>query len=148
MRYVRNLFVLTVVLTLALTMAATSAFAQSFDIEAAPNVFVGSTSTNVTLLRGTLEGLVDNDTLVALRLKSCIESEFAVSSLTVIKKTGTTPTTVATYTFSSSFEEDSLLYLTGLNTPVANGDSLIFRVNINTSAALLTPRATTARDWN
>lgn len=142
MKSVRNLFVLTVVLTLALSMAATSAlFAQTFDVEDAPAVTVGSTSANVTLLRGTLEGdgvtyLVDNDTLVALRLKSCIEAEFAVSSLTVVKKTGATETPVTTVPITSSFEEDSLLYITGLAIPVADGDSLIFKVTINTAQAV------------
>ncbi len=139
MRSVRNLFVLAVVLTLALSMAATSAFAQTFDIEDAASVTVGSASTNVTLLRGTLEAggghLNGNDTLVAIRLKSCIESEFAVNSLSVIKKTGATETPVTTVAISSSFEEDSLLYISGLLIPVAAGDSLIFKVNVNTSAA-------------
>src|SRR5690606_9326216 len=62
--------------------------------------------------------------------------EFAVSSLTVVKKTGATETPVTTVPITSSFEEDSLLYITGLAIPVADGDSLIFKVTINTAQAV------------
>ncbi len=137
MNSIRNLFVLTVVLTLMLSMVAVSAFAQSFDIEDADPVVAGSASTNVTLLRGTFEGIgADGDTLVAIRLKSCIESAFAVNQLTVVHKRGATSTTIATQAITGAFAEDVELNLTGLTRPVEDGDSLIFRVNIWTDSTL------------
>ena len=137
MKSIRSLFVLTVVLTMALSMVASSAFAlRTFRVVDAVPTTVGSASTNVTLLRGVVDSLGTNDTLIAVRLKSCIQSEFAVNSFTVIKKTGAAATTVTTVPISSSFEEDSLLYLSGLLVPLAAGDSLIFQVNVNTAQAL------------
>ncbi len=137
MKSIRSLFVLTVVLTMALSMVASSAFAlRTFRVVDAVPTTVGSTSTNVTLLRGVVDSLGTNDTLIAVRLKSCIQSEFAVNSFTVIKKTGATATTVTTVPITSSFEEDSLLYVSGLLVALAEDDSLIFQVNINTTQAL------------
>ncbi len=139
MKSVRNLFVLTVVLTLVLGLAANSAFAlRTFKVvdSTTTSVTVGASATGVTLLTGVVDSLGAADTLVAIRLKSCIQSEFAVNSLIVYKKTGATETAVATVPIATSFEEDSLLYITGLSTAVVNADTLIFRVNINTAQAL------------
>ena len=137
MKSIRSLFVLTVVLTMALSMVASSAFAlRTFRVVDADLDTVGSTSTNVTLLRGVVDSLGTNDTLVAVRLKSCIQSEFAVNSFTVIKKTGAAATTVTTVPITSSFEEDSLLYISGLLVALAEDDTLIFQVNINTAQAV------------
>ncbi len=149
MNAIRNLIVLTVVLTLTLALFAPVAFADRNINAVDPltrytgvpdnsSLVIGPNQTDVILLMGALDSLVAGDSLSAVAVKACIESEFAVSKLYVKVKSGSdgTISTLATKTLTSVFEEDSLIYFTGLHFPVADGDTLMLSVDVWTDSVL------------
>lgn len=132
MRSVRNLLLLAVVTILAWTVVGSSAFAQSFTPAplAKDTVFNGVVGDDANkfatrLLIGTFSGLAAGDSLSSVTVKSCTQKEFAMNRIRLYKKAGATATAIGNYTVTGRFDENFEATIAGINTPFANGDTLV-----------------------
>ncbi len=132
MRSVRNLLWLAVVTILASMVVSSAAFAQTFT--GAPvvkdtvfNGVVGDDANKLAtrLLLGTFSGLAAGDSLSSITFKSCTQKEFAIQRIRLYKKAGATATAIGNYTITGRFDENFEATIAGINTPFANGDTLV-----------------------